>query len=58
MQMRVAFSPLEIAKLRRLWSSDLSDRELAALFNRHRGVLRRAAKRIGLPSRTVARSAT
>lgn len=51
------FSREERELLRKLWSTNLSDKELEGIFNRHRSVLRRIAEeRLYLPPRTVARA--
>jgi pyrroloquinoline quinone (PQQ) biosynthesis protein C len=43
--------------LKRLWPSRLSDKEIAERMGHHRGVLRRRAAAIGLPTRRAIWSA-
>ena len=49
------FGEYELRRLKKLWSSGVSDRDLAGMFGRHRGVIRRRMMREGMPLRGVAR---
>lgn len=49
------FDDAERDELRRLWSSDMLDKEIEVRLGRGRGVFRREAERLGLPPRLVAR---
>lgn len=51
------FTEVEKARLRVLWPTAISDKELAQRFGRDPATLRRIGKRIGLPLRRAARAA-
>ncbi len=42
-------------KLKELWDTYLTDKEIAEILGHHRAVFRRRAEQIGLPPRNVAR---
>ena len=44
------------AELARLWPLDLPDKEIAFRLNRHRAVLHRMARHMGLPGRRAIRA--
>jgi IS30 family transposase len=51
------FGEYELRRIKKLWSSGVSDNDLAEMFGRHRGVIRRRMMKEGMPKREIARNA-